>query len=67
MQAAKKRHGDVRVAVDETGEDQLAAGVDGLRGGVFRFDFGAWADRDDGVAFDGDRAVVVGRRGFRPW
>ena len=58
VQAAKQSHGDVSVAVDESGQDQLAFGVDGLRSGVPGFEFAAGADGDDRVTFHGDSAVV---------
>ena len=49
------------VAVDESGEDEVAAGVDGLGGLVLRFDFGAWADGDDCVVLDRDASILVNR------
>ena len=63
MQAAKQRHRHVGMTVDESGDDHLAVGVDGFRRAVFRFDLVTWADRNDGVTFDGDRPVVISRAG----
>ena len=58
VQAAKQGHGNVSVTIDESGQDQLAFGVDRLRGGVPGFEFAARADGDDRVALHGDSAVV---------
>ena len=58
VQAAKQRHGDVGVAIDEPGQDEGAFGIDGLRSGVLGFEFGARTDGDDGVSPHGHGAVV---------
>ena len=47
------------MTVDESREHQFVSRVDVLPGGVPRFQFRAWADRDNRVAGDHDRAVVV--------
>jgi len=59
MQAAKKRHRHMGVAIDESGENQLAARIDRLRASVLSFDFGSRANSDDRVASDDNGAVIV--------
>src|SRR5207249_11261476 len=59
MQAAKKRHRHMGVAIDESGENQLAARIDRLRASVLSFDFGSRANSDDRVASDDNGAVSV--------
>ena len=45
VQTAKQSHGHVGVAVDESGQDELAFGVDGLRSGVLWLRFRALGRR----------------------
>jgi hypothetical protein len=59
MEAAEQCHGDVGVAVDEAGKDQLAAGVDHLNRGVAGTDLGARTGGEDGVALNRNGTVVV--------
>ena len=61
VQAAKQGHGDVGVAVDESGQDELAFGVDGLRSGVPGFEFATGADSHDRVTLYGHGAIVEDR------
>jgi len=47
------------VAIDESGENQLAARIDRLRASVLSFDFGSRANSDDRVGSDDNGAVIV--------
>ncbi len=58
MQAPKQGHGTVSMAVDESGQDQRALGIDRLGSVVPGFEFAARADGDDGVTFDDYGSVV---------
>ena len=58
MQAPEQGHGNVRVTIDESGQDQLAFGIDRLRNGVPGFHFAARADGDDGVTFYREGTIV---------
>ena len=56
---ARAAEDEVRVAVHKAGGDDFARSVNDLRRGrvYLRGDFGGWADGDDVLARDGDRAV----------
>ena len=56
-QPAKERHRHVRVAVDETGNDDLAARINRLARGVFSLYLGALADGNDATITHDDCAV----------
>ena len=56
-EAAEERHRDVRVAVDEPGDDEIAARVDDRRRRVRTGDRVARSDRDDRSVAHGDAAV----------
>src|SRR5690606_17865289 len=56
--AAKWRHRNVRVRVDEAGDDGLSAGVDRRYRTIFPRDLGGRADGDDILPTDGDRAIL---------
>src|SRR6267378_427775 len=59
FQPAHQHHGDMRVPVDQAGDDQLAGGIDGLFCGEALWKCGGdvLADGDDFVAADGEEAV----------
>ena len=67
VQAAKQGHGDVSVAVDESGQDELAFGIDRLRGGVPGFEFGCGGRPRRSCRPSRPGRRRRGWRGSRPW
>src|SRR4029077_16821124 len=57
LEAAQESHGNVSVAIDETGEHEMARCIDASRRCVLGFDLGATAHLHDRVALYGNRAV----------
>ena len=55
--APKQSHRDVRVPVDETGNDDLALRVNYLTGTVVEIHQGSRVDRNDAAVFDSNAAV----------
>src|SRR6185436_6311644 len=54
----EQSHGNVGVAVNETGSNNLTGGVDALGGGIHSRDVSAGADGDDATAFNGNAGVL---------